>query len=120
MCSCQIFTNQAVWLILLPDLDTAVGKYAENNEHKNFYVENLVPNQGKNHDLPPVGFSLFTITGKLSYNVTHPVTSNSHTNVQHPWTLTHVLVSPRPGQFTQFQKNEFFFLTTNASTTSKL
>ena len=47
LCSCQIFANQAVWLILLPDLDTAVGKYVENNEHKNFYVENLVPNQGK-------------------------------------------------------------------------
>ena len=25
--SCQIFANQAAWLILLPDLDTAVGKY---------------------------------------------------------------------------------------------
>ena len=47
LCSCQIFANQAVWLILLPDLETVVGKYAENNEHKNFYVENLVPNQGK-------------------------------------------------------------------------
>jgi len=45
--SCQIFVNQAVWLILLPNLDTAVGKYAENNEHTDFYVENLVPNQGK-------------------------------------------------------------------------
>ena len=58
------FREQVVWLILLPDLDTAVGKYAENNEHKNFYMQNLVPNQDKNHDLPPVGFSLFIITGK--------------------------------------------------------
>ena len=41
------FREQVVWLILTPDRDTAVGKYAENNEHKNFYVENLVPNQGK-------------------------------------------------------------------------
>jgi len=46
LCSCQIFANQVVWLILLPDLDTAVGKYAENNEHTDFYVENLVPNRG--------------------------------------------------------------------------
>ena len=98
------FLEQAVWLILLPDLDTTVGNYAENNEHKNFYVENLVPNQVKNHDLPPVGFSLFTITSKLGYNATHPVTSNSHTNVQHPWTLTHVLVSPRLGHNTNFSK----------------
>ena len=41
------FREQVVQLILLPDLDTAVGKYAENNEHKNFYAENLMPNQGK-------------------------------------------------------------------------
>ena len=58
------FQEQTVWLILPPDLDATVGKYADNNEHKKFYVENLVPNQGKNHDLPPVGFSHFTITGK--------------------------------------------------------
>ena len=58
MCSCQIFANQATWLILQPDLDTAVGKYAENNEHTDFYVKNLVPNQGENHDLPPVGFCI--------------------------------------------------------------
>jgi len=77
-----------------------------------FYVENFVPNQGKNHDLPPVGFSHSTITGKIGYNETHPVTSNSHTNVQHPWTQTHILVSPRLGQITHSQKNEFFFLTT--------
>jgi len=41
------FREQTVGLILLPNLDTTVGKYAENNEHKNFYMENLVPNQGK-------------------------------------------------------------------------
>ena len=75
------FHEQSVWLILLINLDTAVGKHSGNNEHKNFYVENFVPNQGKNHDLPPVGFSLFTITRKLGYNATHPVTSNSHANV---------------------------------------
>jgi len=72
-----------------------------------FTWKTLCPTKVKNHDLPPVGFSLFTITGKLGYNTTHLVTSNSHTNVQHPWTLTHVLVLPRPGQFTQSQKNEF-------------
>jgi len=62
LCPCQIFENQAVRLILLPDLDTAVGKYTENNEHTDFYVENLVPNQGKKPRpttrricLPPVG-----------------------------------------------------------------
>ena len=32
---------------LQPDLNTAVGKNAENNEHTDFYVENFVPNQGK-------------------------------------------------------------------------
>ena len=101
------FREQTVQLVLLPDLDTAVGKYAENNEHTDFYVENLCPTKVTNRDLPPVEFSHFTITGKLGYNTTYPVTSNSHTYVQHPWTLTHVLVSPRPRQFTQLQKNEF-------------
>ena len=43
---------------LEPDMDTTVGKYAENNEHRDFYVETLCPTQGKNHDLPPVGFCL--------------------------------------------------------------
>ena len=28
-------------------LDTGVGKYAENNKHTDFYLENLVPNQDK-------------------------------------------------------------------------
>ena len=104
-------------MILLPDLDTAVGKYAENNEHADFYVENLVPNQGKKprpttRMILPTTCRTFSLTRANGYNATHQVTSNSHTNVQHPWTLTHVLVSPRPEQFTQFQKNEFFFLTT--------
>ena len=73
-----------------------------------FTWKTLCPTKVKNHhDLPPVGFSLSTITGKHGYNVTHPITSNSHSNVQHLWTLPHVLVSPRPGQFTQSQKNEF-------------
>ena len=58
LCSYQIFANQATWLILQPDLETVVGKYAENNEHRDFYVETLCPNQGKNHDLPPVEFCL--------------------------------------------------------------
>ena len=49
----------------------------ENNEHKNFYVENLVPNQGKNHDLPPVGFFTLHYHGQIGYKVTHLVTSNS-------------------------------------------
>ena len=75
-----------------------------------FYVENLVPNQGKKPR--PTTRRTFSLTRANGYNATHSVTSNSHTNVQHPWTLTHVLISPRPGQFTQFQKNEFFFLTT--------
>ena len=106
------FREQAVWLILLPDLDTAVGNYAENNEHKNFYVENLVPNQGKKPQpttcrILPTTRRTFPLTRANGYNATHPVTSNSHTNVQHPWTLTHVLVSPRPRQSTQLQKNEF-------------
>ena len=117
MCSCQIFANQATWLILQPDLDTAVGTDAENNKHTNFYVENLVPNQGKKprpttRRILPTTRRTFPLTRANGYNATHPVTSNSQTNVQHPWTLTHVLLSPRPGQFIQFQKNEFFFLTT--------
>ena len=112
MCPCQIFANQAVRLILLPDLDTAVGKDAENNEHTDFYVENLVPNQGKKprpttRRILPTTRRTFPLTRANGYNATHPVTSNSHANVQHPWTLTHVLVSPRPGQSTQLQKNEF-------------
>ena len=102
MCSCQIFANQATWLILQPDLDAAVGKYAENNEHTNFYVENLVPNQGKKPR--PTTRRTFPLTPANGYNATPPVTSNSHANVPHLWTLTHVLVSPRPGQFTQLQK----------------
>ena len=119
------FREQVVWLILLPDLDTAIDKYAENNEHKNFYVENLVPNQGKKPwpttcRISPTTRRTFPLTRANGYNTTHPVTSNSHTNVQHPWTLTHVLVSSKPGQFTQSQKNEFFFLTTNASMINKL
>jgi len=43
----QIFAHQAIWLILQPDLDTAVGKYAENNEHREFYVETLCPTKEK-------------------------------------------------------------------------
>ena len=69
-----------------------------------FTWKTLCPTKVKNHDLPPVGFSLFTNTGKLGYNVTHPVTSNSHTNVQHLWTLTNVLVSLRLGHNTYFSK----------------
>ena len=104
------FRKQAVWLISLLDLDTAVGKYAENNEHENFYLENLVPNQGKKPR--PTTRRIFTLHyhGQNGYNATHPVTSNSHTNVQHLWTLTHVPISLRLGQFTQSQKNECFSL----------
>ena len=47
LCLCQIFANPATWLILQPDLDTAVGKYAENNEHREFYVETLCPTKEK-------------------------------------------------------------------------
>jgi len=105
LCSCQIFPNQATWLILQPDLDTAVGKYTENNEHTDFYVENLMPDQGKKPRPTTRRILLttrrtFPLTRANGYNATHPVTSNSHTNVQHLWTLTHVVVSPRPGQFT--------------------
>ena len=104
-------------MILAPDLNTVVGKYAENNEHTDFYVENLVPNQGKKprpttRRILPTTRRTFALTRANGYNATHPVTSNSLANVQHLWTLTHVLVSPRPGQFTQSEKNEFFFLTT--------
>ena len=114
---CQIFADQATGLILQPDLDTAVDKYAENNEHTDFYMENLVPNQGKKprpttRRISPTARRTFPLTWANGYNATHPVTSNSHSNVQHRWTLTHVLVSPRPGQFTQLQKNEFCYLTT--------
>ena len=83
LCSCQIFANQAVWLILLPDLDTAVDKYAENNEHTDFYVKNLVPNQGKKPRpttcrILPTTRRTFPLTWANGYNATHPVTSNSH------------------------------------------
>ena len=74
-----------------------------------FTSKTLCQTKVKNHDLPPVGFSLFTITGKFGYNATQPVTSNSHTNVQHSWTLSHVLVSPRPGQCLSITK-EWIFL----------
>jgi len=109
LCSCQIFTNQVIWFILAPDLNTAVGKYAENNEHTDFYVENLVLNQGQKprpttHRILPTTRRTFPLTRANGYNATHQVTSNSLTNVQHLWTLTHVLVSPRPRQFTQLQK----------------
>ena len=75
LCPCQIFANQAVRLILLPDLDTAVGKYAENNEHTDFYVENLEPNQGKTPR--PTTRKIFTnhYHGQLGYQVTHLVTT---------------------------------------------
>jgi len=102
------FGKQSDWLILRTDLDTAIGKYSGNNEHKNFYVENLVPNQGKKPR--PTTRRIFTLHyhGQIGYEVTHP--SNSHTNVQHLLTLTHVLATPRPGQITYSQKNEFFSL----------
>ena len=64
LCPCPIFAKSQLdwsyWLFLIQQYANNV----ENNEHKNFYVENLVPNQGKNHDLPAVGFSHFTNTGK--------------------------------------------------------
>jgi len=41
------FQKQSVRLILLAVLDSTVGKKCGNNEHKNFYVENLESNQGK-------------------------------------------------------------------------
>ena len=83
------FRKQAVQLISLPDLDTAVGKYTENNKHKNFYAENLVPNQGEKprpttRRILPTTRRTFPLTRANGYNVTHQVTSNSHTNVQHP------------------------------------
>jgi len=117
LCSCQIFANQATWLILQPYLDTAVGKYAKNNEPTDFYVENLVPNQGKKRRpttrrILPTTRRIFSLTRANGYNAPHPITSNSHANVQHLSTLTHVLVSPRPGQFTQLQKEWIYFLTT--------
>jgi len=37
-------------------LDWAVDKKSENKEHKNFYVENLEPNQGKKPRPTLVGF----------------------------------------------------------------
>ena len=62
----------------------------------------------KNHDLPPVGFSLSTITGKHGYNVTHLVTSNSRSNVQHLWTLKHTSLSHLDSDNSlTLQKNEF-------------
>ena len=53
------FREQSDRLILLSDLDTAVDKYAENNEQKNFYVENLMPNQGKKPR--PTTHGIFTL-----------------------------------------------------------
>jgi len=72
----------------------------------------LRPTKVKNHDLPPIGFSTLHYHGQIDYKVTHPVTSNSHTNVQHLWTLTHVLVSPILGHNTHSLKEWNFLLTT--------
>ena len=81
-----------------------------------FTWKTLCPTKVKNHDLPPVGFSHFTITGKVGYKVTHPVANNSHTNVQHLWTLTHVLVSPRLWTNHSLSKEWIFLLTTTLLT----
>ena len=69
---------QATWLILQPDLDTAVGKYAENNEHTDFYMENLVSNQGKKPR--PTIRRIFTTHyhEQIGYKVTYLIISNSH------------------------------------------
>jgi len=87
LCFCQIFANQAIWLILQPELDTAVGKNAENNEHTDFYVENLVPNQGEKprpttRRIFPTTRRTFPLNTGKRLQATHPVTSNSHANVQ--------------------------------------
>ena len=88
LCSCQIFANQAIGLILQPDLVTEEDKYAGNREHKDFYVENLVPNQGKKPRpttcrILPTTRRTFPLTRAKRLQATHPVTSNSHANVQH-------------------------------------
>jgi len=70
----------------------------------------------KNHDLPPVGFSSLHYHGQIGYNVSHPVTSNSHTMSNTYGHTPHVLVSPRLGQNTHSQKNEIFLLTTTLLT----
>jgi len=75
-------------------------------------VENLVPNQGKNHDLPPVGFFTLYYHGQIGYKVTNLVTSNSH-SMSNTFGHTHyVLVSPRLGQNTHSQRMKIFLLTT--------
>jgi len=77
----------------------------------------MCPTKVKNHDLPPVGFSHFTNTGKIGYKVTHSVTSNSHTMSNTYGHIHHVvLVSPRLGHNTHSQKNETFLLTTTLLT----
>ena len=82
-------------------------------------MENLVPNQGKNHDLPPVGFSLFTNMGKIGYKVTHLVTSNSHSMSNTFGHTHHVLVLPRLGHNTLTLKRMKFSRYYNASNSSK-
>ena len=69
------FQKQSVRLILLAVLDSTVGKKCGNNEHKNCYVKNLEPNQGKKPR--PTTRRVFTLHehGQIGYKVTHPVTT---------------------------------------------
>ena len=72
------FRKQSVRLILLTDPDATIGKQCGNNEYKNFYVENLVPNQGKKQR--PTTRRIFTLHyhGQISYEVTHTLMSNTY------------------------------------------
>ena len=69
-----------------------------------FTWKTLCPTKVKNHDLPPVGFSTLHYHGQIGYKVTHTLCAPPMD------TTPHVLVSPRLGQITYSQKNEFFSL----------
>ena len=64
LCSCLIFTNnQLDWSYsLILTHSRQIMRKIKNT--RIFTWKTLCPTQVKNHDLPPVGFSHFTITGK--------------------------------------------------------
>jgi len=84
-----------------------------------FMWKTLRPTKVKNHDLPPVGFSTLHYHGQIGYNVTHLVTSNSHSMSNTFGHTHHVLISPRLGQNTLTLKRIKFSPYYNASNLSK-
>ena len=57
------FHKQSVYLFGLIVFDTAESKINENEEHTIFTWKTSSPTVVKNHDLPPVGFSLNPLNG---------------------------------------------------------